>query len=66
MSSVNENAGKKTLDMGIELVDVRIKKVELPPEVSNSVFLRMIKERATGGLVSGRASSSTQSGRSGQ
>ncbi len=47
MSTVNENAGKKTRDMGIELVDVRIKKVELPPEVSNSVFLRMIKERAT-------------------
>ena len=47
MSSVNENAGKKTKDMGIELVDVRIKKVELPANVSNSVFLRMIKERAT-------------------
>ncbi len=47
MTTVNENAGKKTRDMGIELVDVRIKKVELPPEVSNSVFLRMIKERAT-------------------
>lgn len=47
MQAVNENAGKKTRDMGIELVDVRIKKVELPPEVSSSVFLRMIKERAT-------------------
>ncbi len=47
MKAVNENAGKKTRDLGIELVDVRIKKVELPEEVSNSVFLRMIKERAT-------------------
>jgi membrane protease subunit HflC len=47
MQAVNENAGKKTKDLGIELVDVRIKKVELPEEVSNSVFLRMIKERAT-------------------
>jgi len=47
MQAVNENAGKKTLDMGIKLVDVRIKKVELPANVSNSVFLRMIKERAT-------------------
>lgn len=47
MQAVNENAGKKTLDMGIQLVDVRIKKVELPANVSNSVFLRMIKERAT-------------------
>lgn len=47
MQAVNENAGVKTRDLGVELVDVRIKKVELPPEVSNSVFLRMIKERAT-------------------
>ncbi len=47
MHSVNENAGVKTRDMGIELVDVRIKKVELPQNVSGSVFQRMIKERAT-------------------
>lgn len=47
MQTVNENAGAKTLDMGIELVDVRIKKVELPANVSDSVFQRMIKERAT-------------------
>ncbi len=47
MQTVNENAGVKTLDMGIELVDVRIKKVELPQNVSGSVFQRMIKERAT-------------------
>ncbi len=47
MHTVNENAGVKTLDMGIELVDVRIKKVELPENVRDSVFQRMIKERAT-------------------
>jgi len=47
MQAVNENAGKKTLDLGVELIDVRIKKVELPDNVSNSVYLRMIKERAT-------------------
>ncbi len=47
MQTVNENAGVKTRDMGIELVDVRIKKVELPQNVSGSVFQRMIKERAT-------------------
>lgn len=47
MQTVNENAGAKTLDMGIKLVDVRIKKVELPANVSDSVFQRMIKERAT-------------------
>lgn len=47
MQTVNENAGVKTRDLGIELVDVRIKKVELPSNVSESVFQRMIKERAT-------------------
>jgi membrane protease subunit HflC len=47
MQAVNENAGKKTRSLGVELVDVRIKKVELPENVSNSVFQRMIKERAT-------------------
>ena len=47
MQAVNENAGAKTLDLGVKLVDVRIKKVELPPEVSTSVFQRMVKERAT-------------------
>jgi membrane protease subunit HflC len=47
MQAVNENAGKKTRDLGIELVDVRIKKVELPENVSGSVYERMIKERAT-------------------
>jgi len=47
MQAVNENAGAKTLDLGVKLVDVRIKKVELPPEVSSSVYQRMVKERAT-------------------
>ena len=47
MQAVNENAGKKTVSLGVELVDVRIKQVELPANVSNSVFQRMIKERAT-------------------
>ncbi len=47
MQVVKDNADKKTRDLGIELVDVRIKKVELPPGISDSVFQRMIKERAT-------------------
>lgn len=34
-------AGKKAETLGIEVVDVRIKKIELPPEVSNSVYNRM-------------------------
>jgi len=47
MEAVNEKAGIKTRDLGVELVDVRIKKVELPQNVSGSVFQRMFKERAT-------------------
>jgi modulator of FtsH protease HflC len=47
MQAVNENAGAKTTDLGVELVDVRIKKVELPPDVSDSVYERMKKERLT-------------------
>jgi len=31
--------------IGVEIVDVRIKKIELPPEVSNSVYERMRTER---------------------
>jgi membrane protease subunit HflC len=47
MQAVTENAGVKVRDLGVELVDVRIKKVELPENVSRSVFQRMVKERAT-------------------
>jgi modulator of FtsH protease HflC len=32
-------------ELGIELVDVRVKKIDLPPNVSDSVFLRMNTER---------------------
>ena len=34
-------AGAKAETLGIEVVDVRIKKIELPSEVSNSVYERM-------------------------
>jgi len=47
MEAVNVNAGIKTKDLGVELVDVRIKKVELPENVRESVYGRMVKERAT-------------------
>lgn len=47
MEAVNVNAGLKTKDLGVELVDVRIKKVELPENVRESVYGRMVKERAT-------------------
>lgn len=32
-------------ELGIEVIDVRIKGINLPPEVSNSVFTRMASER---------------------
>ena len=32
-------------DMGVEVIDVRVKKIELPPEVSSAVFDRMNSER---------------------
>ena len=45
MEAVNVNAGLKTRDLGIQLVDVRIKKVDLPDAVSDAVYDRMISER---------------------
>ncbi len=47
MQQVTDNAGVKIRDLGIELIDVRIKKVELPEEVSNTVYRRMATERQT-------------------
>jgi modulator of FtsH protease HflC len=34
-------AESKTLELGVQLVDVRVKKIDLPEEVSESVFSRM-------------------------
>jgi membrane protease subunit HflC len=47
MQEVTDNAGVKIRDLGIELIDVRVKKVELPENVSNNVFRRMATERQT-------------------
>jgi membrane protease subunit HflC len=47
MQQVTDNAGVKINDFGIELIDVRVKKVELPEEVSNNVYRRMATERQT-------------------
>jgi len=47
MQEVTDNAGIKTRDLGIELIDVRIKKVELPDNVSSNVYRRMATERQT-------------------
>lgn len=41
MGIMSEQASLKARTLGIEVVDVRIKKIELPQEVSNSVYNRM-------------------------
>ncbi|WP_295404065.1 protease modulator HflC [uncultured Thiocystis sp.] len=38
---VNANAS----DLGVEVIDIRVKKIDLPPEVSESVYQRMRAER---------------------
>lgn len=47
MDSVRTLADEKTEQLGIRVLDVRLKRIDLPAEVSNSVFQRMEKERAT-------------------
>ena len=47
MQVVTDKAGLKIRDLGIELIDVRVKKVELPENVSNNVYRRMATERQT-------------------
>lgn len=47
MQEVTDNAGTKIQDLGIELIDVRVKKVELPDNVSTNVYRRMATERQT-------------------
>lgn len=42
---IQEQAAKKLLEFGIELVDVRIKRINYVDEVQKSVFARMIQER---------------------
>ncbi len=45
MNNVATNANDKLSPFGIEVIDVRIKQIELPPKVRESVFLRMSAER---------------------
>ncbi len=45
MDNINLLANDKIKEFGIEIVDVRIKRIELPPDVSNSVYQRMESER---------------------
>lgn len=45
MEAVTANSRPAALDYGIEIVDVRIKRADLPNEVEQSVFDRMVAER---------------------
>ncbi len=45
MGTVTAEADKEAADYGIQVVDVRVERVELPDTVSNSVFERMRAER---------------------
>lgn len=45
MEVVRERVGRDASGYGIEIVDVRLKRVELPQEVSESVYRRMDAER---------------------
>lgn len=45
MGVMTEQASERAKSLGIEVVDVRVKKVDYPERVSNSVFQRMRAER---------------------
>ncbi|HEC13734.1 MAG TPA: protease modulator HflC [Acidiferrobacteraceae bacterium] len=45
MQNVTQNADTKLMAFGIKIFDVRIKQIELPPKVAESVYRRMRVER---------------------
>ena len=45
MSTLQQEANKSAQTLGVDVVDVRIKRIDLPPAVSASVFQRMAAER---------------------
>lgn len=46
MDAVSRKSAKKAKEYGIDLIDVRIKRADLPREVEESVYARMASERA--------------------
>ena len=46
MEELRESANKAVADLGIQIVDVRIKRIDLPEQVTGAVFDRMRSERA--------------------
>lgn len=45
MTGALTQAGKGAEELGIEILDVRVKKINLPDEISNNIFQRMRAER---------------------
>lgn len=45
MGSLITNANQQVKELGIAIVDVRIKRIDLPPDVNSSVYRRMEAER---------------------
>ncbi len=45
MDKVTKEANIKAAEYGLEVVEVRIKRTDLPPEIANSIFNRMRTER---------------------
>lgn len=45
MTKALSQAGKGSDELGIEILDVRVKKINLPDEISNNIFQRMRAER---------------------
>ncbi len=45
MDDINKSANKSVKPFGIQIVDVRIKRIEFPPKVSDKIFRRMETER---------------------
>ena len=45
MQKLTKEADTQANELGVEVIDVRIKRIDLPPEVSGSVFERMRAER---------------------
>ncbi|MCB2263699.1 MAG: protease modulator HflC [Candidatus Thiosymbion ectosymbiont of Robbea hypermnestra] len=45
MQTLTKKVDTDAAELGIEVVDVRVKKIDLPPEVSESVYQRMRAER---------------------
>ena len=46
MNTLNERTNRQVQQFGVEIVDVRVKRIDLPRDVSQSVYQRMEAERA--------------------